>query len=48
MTAALRQLTLGVSAESTSECVYWPELTPSECMKRFCEAVVKGLKQKCL
>jgi hypothetical protein len=42
--AALRQLTQGISGDSTVEYVRLSESTAAVCLKRFCSAVVSGLK----
>jgi Plant transposon protein len=48
MAAALRQLTQGVAADAIVEYVRISESTASVCLKRFCSAVVSGLKDEYL
>ena len=48
ITSALRQLSLGVSADAVVDYVRLKESTNSECLKRFVYAVVKALEEKWL
>jgi Plant transposon protein len=48
ITAALRQLSLGVGADAVVEYVRLSESTISECLKRFCAGVVSEFKREYL
>jgi hypothetical protein len=44
ITAALRQLSFGVGADTVVEYIRLSESTVAECLKRFCAAVVSEFK----
>jgi hypothetical protein len=45
---ALRQLSLGIASDAVTEYARLSESTASNCLKRFCVAVVRGLRAEYL